>query len=51
MKLVYDTTDVIGLHPVFGPAIHDLDDLWLDIVGYELHILHALDGEIPASDK
>ena len=44
MKLVYETTDVIGLNPIFGPAIHDLDDLWLDIVGHELHILHALDG-------
>ena len=45
MKLVYETTDVIGLHPAFGRAIHNLDDMWLDIVGHELHILHALDGE------
>jgi len=44
VKLVYETTDIVGLHPIFGPAIHDLDDLWLDIVGHQLHILHALDG-------
>ena len=45
MKLVYETTDIVGLHPAFGPAIHALDAMWLDIVGHELYILHALDGE------
>ena len=45
MRLVYATTDILGLHPVFGPALHNLDDMWRDIVGHQLHVLHGLDGE------
>ena len=44
MKLVYETTDILGLHPIFGHALHNLDELWLDVVGFQLHILHGLDG-------
>lgn len=45
MRTVYETTDLVGLHPLFGPLIRELDALWLDIVGHELYILHALDGK------
>ena len=45
MKLVYETTDILGLHPIFGHALHNLDELWRDVVGHQLHILHGLDGE------
>ena len=45
MKLVYATTDLVGLHPIFGEIISKLDALWLKTVEHELHILHGLDGK------
>lgn len=44
MKLVHETTDINGLHPAFWGDLFALDDLWRRVMGYELHITHALDG-------
>ena len=44
MILVYETTDLVGLHPIFIPALRDLDRFWQEQTGYELHVLHGLDG-------